>query len=59
MTVLEVGKKCIPTMENSKTMGLDGINPFLLNLSLLYAVESVVYVYNLFVAGNIFRTVLF
>ena len=46
-------------MENSKSMGLDGINPFPLNLSLPYAVESVVDVYNLFVASNIFRTVLF
>ena len=40
-------------------MGLDGISPFLLNLSLPYAAESVVYVYNLFVASNIFWTVLF
>ena len=45
-------------MENTKSRGLDGIIPFLLKLSLPYAVESVTYVYNLSFASNTLPTVL-
>ena len=57
MTVCEIGKH-ISTMENNKSMGLDGINPFLLKLALPYVVQSLTYVYNLYTASNIFPKVL-
>ena len=57
MIVCEVGKH-ISTMESNKSMGLDGINPFLLKLALLYVVQSLTYVYNLSTASKIFPKVL-
>ena len=52
ITVSEVGK-CIYMMENTKSIGLDGINPFLLKLALPYVVQSLTYVYNLYISSNI------
>ena len=57
VTVLEAGK-CNFMMENNKSIDLDVIIPFLLKLSLPYAVESVAFVSNLSFASNTLPTVL-
>ena len=57
MTVFEDGKH-ISTIENNKSMGLDGINPFLLKLAVPYVVLSITHVYNFSIASNIFPKVL-
>jgi len=44
VTVVEVGK-CISSMENNNSMGLDGISPFLLKLALPNVVHALTYVY--------------
>ena len=59
IAVHEVAKFIITLKsKNKKTMGSDNITPYLLEIALLYIVESLTYVYNLCIEQNIFPTAL-
>ena len=59
IAVHEVAKFIITLKsKNKNTMGPDNITPYLLEIALLYIVESLTYVYNLCIEHNIFPTAL-